>query len=336
MADLNERSAAQRREKERQKRQQRQQRSGQGSRGGRRREKERNYSWLFVTGLIVMAIAVIGIFIGLKYWQNAQLMDGTAQAEKIIKTVDVKTLDTIGPGSAKVTWVPTSGEAVLKGDTGKPVFVYIGAEYCPYCAVQRWAIINSLSRFGQFGTLEPLVASEGDVPTFNFKDVKYTSQYIDFAAFEEKDNSSTPQDLQKVPAKYDAMRTKYASQFGQTGVGYPFINIADQQLSAGAYYPYPDKLIGKSYKQISEELQDNNSDIARGVYGAANVITAQLCKVLDNKPESICNDPTIQQIQKNPPANTSLMPDTNGTLASTLFTPEALVAQQRRDGFAAA
>ena len=36
---------------------------------------------------------------------------------------------------------------------GKPEILYIGAEFCPYCAAERWAIAVALSRFG---TLSPL------------------------------------------------------------------------------------------------------------------------------------------------------------------------------------
>jgi len=31
--------------------------------------------------------------------------------------------------------------------------VYIGAEYCPYCAVERWPLIVALNRFGTLTNL---------------------------------------------------------------------------------------------------------------------------------------------------------------------------------------
>ena len=31
---------------------------------------------------------------------------------------------------------------------GKPEMLYIGAEFCPYCAASRWSMALALSRFG--------------------------------------------------------------------------------------------------------------------------------------------------------------------------------------------
>ncbi|MGH3290263.1 MAG: DUF929 family protein, partial [Trebonia sp.] len=41
-----------------------------------------------------------------------------------------------------------SGPPLTRG--GKPEVLYVGAEYCPYCAMENWPLIVALSRFGQF------------------------------------------------------------------------------------------------------------------------------------------------------------------------------------------
>ncbi len=53
---------------------------------------------------------------------------------------------------------------------GKPTFVYIGAQGCPFCAGMRWAIIITLSRFGNFSNLfyDRSSTNDGNVPTFTF------------------------------------------------------------------------------------------------------------------------------------------------------------------------
>ena len=33
---------------------------------------------------------------------------------------------------------------------GKPEVLFLGGEYCPYCAAERWSMVNALSRFGTF------------------------------------------------------------------------------------------------------------------------------------------------------------------------------------------
>ncbi|MGC1183573.1 MAG: DUF929 family protein, partial [Candidatus Dormiibacterota bacterium] len=37
--------------------------------------------------------------------------------------------------------------------------VYVGAEFCPYCALQRWALLVALSKFGTFTNLSNAVYS---------------------------------------------------------------------------------------------------------------------------------------------------------------------------------
>jgi thiol-disulfide isomerase/thioredoxin len=74
-----------------------------------------------------------------------------------------------------------SGQAVLN-DNGKPLIVYIGAEYCPYCAAERWAAVIALSRFGTFTGLGQTHSSSSDVypdtATLSFHGAVYASQYL--------------------------------------------------------------------------------------------------------------------------------------------------------------
>jgi len=53
---------------------------------------------------------------------------------------------------------------------GKPTFVYIGAQGCPFCAGTRWAIAIALSRFGNFSKLfyDRSATNDANVPTFTF------------------------------------------------------------------------------------------------------------------------------------------------------------------------
>ena len=46
---------------------------------------------------------------------------------------------------------------------GKPEILYIGAEYCPYCATERWPLAVALSRFGTFTGLRGIHSSATDV-----------------------------------------------------------------------------------------------------------------------------------------------------------------------------
>src|SRR5207245_7045155 len=103
---------------------------------------------------------------------------------------------------------------ILVGPTGKPQFLYVGAEYCPYCAAQRWATVVALSRFGTFSKLYQTTSSSSDVypstPTFTFysalyKGPVYTSSYIDFVPVETQGN------VQDSSGNYPTLQTPTAA-----------------------------------------------------------------------------------------------------------------------------
>src|SRR4051812_14747932 len=58
--------------------------------------------------------------------------------------VSSDTAGTVGKGSA--TGLPKPIDADDLTADGKPLVLYVGAEYCPFCAAQRWAMVQALSR----------------------------------------------------------------------------------------------------------------------------------------------------------------------------------------------
>src|SRR5262249_23072728 len=139
---------------------------------------------------------------------------------------------------------------VLFAPTGKPEFLYIGAEYCPYCAAQRWATVVALSRFGTFSKLYQTTSSSTDVfastPTFTFYPGHYggsfyTSKYIDFVPVETlgnvQDASGNYATLQTPTAEQQNLLDTYDVPPYTTQAGsIPFIDIADQYIISGASY----------------------------------------------------------------------------------------------------
>jgi hypothetical protein len=80
------------------------------------------------------------------------------------------------------TALPTNASLLAHG--GKPEIVYVGANYCPYCAAERWAIVMALSKFGTFANPIGTSSSSSDVnastPPFTFSRLHYTSRYVKF------------------------------------------------------------------------------------------------------------------------------------------------------------
>jgi hypothetical protein len=55
-------------------------------------------------------------------------------------------------------------EAVrLARTSGKPIVLYVGGEFCPYSAAERWSPVVALSRFGAFSNLALLRSSSTDM-----------------------------------------------------------------------------------------------------------------------------------------------------------------------------
>ncbi len=199
---------------------------------------------------------------------------------------------------ASVTGAPlTSG--------GKPEVLYIGAEYCPFCAAQRWAMVNALSRFGTFTGLTTTHSSSTDAdpntPTFTFYKSTYKSDYIAFTPVEETtnvpdSNGYTP--LQNPTAAQQQLLATYdPGAPGQGGGAIPFIDIANKYAQVGNLAPLnPQLLAGMSWAQVSKALNDPSSAVGKAIIGNANYMTAAICKVTDNKPATACT-PTIQKLE---------------------------------------
>ena len=90
--------------------------------------------------------------------------------------------------------LPASNKVLLVG--GKPEVLFIGAEYCPYCAAERWALVMALSKFGTFSNVMGVISSSTDVnantPTFSLYHSGYTSPYLSFVPVRDRDEDRGP------------------------------------------------------------------------------------------------------------------------------------------------
>jgi len=190
---------------------------------------------------------------------------------------------------------------------GKPQVLYLGGEYCPYCAAERWSMVNALSRFGTFTGLATTHSSTSDVypntPTYTFAKAKYTSNYIDFASVEEfgnervgnSSNQNTPYVTLQKPT---TAQTALAAAYNPTGA-IPFIDFGNKYVEVGNLSPLsPSMLTGKTWAQVAAAMNDPSSALGKAIVGNANYITAAICKLTNNQPAAACT-PAIQQLEAN-------------------------------------
>ena len=225
----------------------------------------------------------------------------TALAPGVAAALEVPaaTLDNVGSPSSVVAPSRTGENQILRGTDGKPVVTYIGAEYCPYCAAERWSIAVALSRFGTFSNLSGTHSASNDVypntQTLSFYGSQYSSLYLDFEPVEEATNQvvgNSYATLQRPTAAESDLLARF-----DAGGSIPFLDIGNTYVVIGASYS-PQVLAGLSQSQIAGQLANPSSPVAQAIDGAANEITAAITQVTGEQPTSIANSPVIASIAK--------------------------------------
>jgi thiol-disulfide isomerase/thioredoxin len=271
--------------------------------------------WL-AGGSIVAVIAVVVAFVlassngsssGSSSGNTAAPPTGSALTSVLgqLTSVPAGTLDQVGAGTTSSNPTTITGPALTSA--GKPEMLYIGAEYCPYCAAERWAMIVALSRFGTFSGLAPIRSAAKDgggnaepfplTPTWTFAKATYTSPYLTFTPVEGYTNIPDTATgfytvLQPPTAAQQALLDKYDAA-NQGAI--PFIDYGNRFMSVGASYN-PAILSGLTWAQIADDLHDPSSAVGKSVLGTANFATAAICSLTDNKPASACTS-TVRALQ---------------------------------------
>jgi hypothetical protein len=222
-----------------------------------------------------------------------------------VSSVPAATLDQVGAGA--VTAVPStiSGAPLTSG--GKPEMLYMGAEYCPYCAAERWAMIVALSRFGTFKGLATIRSAARDgtgaaelypsTATWTFAKASYASKYLTFTPVEEftnvpdKATGGYTKLMTPTPAQQALIQKYDAANQGAI----PFIDYGNKYLSVGATYD-PGILQGLTWSEIAAGLHQPASPVAKSAGGAANYITAAICGLTRDKPAAACT-PAVKALQ---------------------------------------
>jgi hypothetical protein len=279
----------------------------------KRAEQRRNL--LMAGGAVFVVLVVVAVFLVVKVTSNNNSAKntasngptGTALSTLVsqVTSVPASTLEAVGAG-AGVSAKPTTITGAALTSNGKPEILYEGAEYCPYCAAERWAMIVALSRFGTFSGLTTThsasVNGSGssevypNTPTWTFYKSSYSSQYVTFTPVETQTNQPDSKTggytlLQTPTSAQNAIVTKYDGQQGSI----PFIDFGNKYMISGASYS-PQILAGKTWSQVGAALSDKNSPIAKAIDGTANYITAAICKLTTNQPANVCT-PTITSLQ---------------------------------------
>ena len=269
-----------------------------------RQTRGRRLTWIAITLVVVVGVSLA---IAARGGKGTPPPRSSASAALVGTVTSIRDTVFAQVGAGTASPLPKPIDAPPLTAAGKPLVVYIGAEYCPYCAAERWAMVIALSRFGSFSGLGVTHSSTVDVfpgtNTFSFYGSTYTSRYLSFQGVELNTNelagsggyktleTPTPAQQQLI-ATYDA--PPYVSS-GSSG-SIPFVDFGGKYVISGATYN-AGVLQGKSMDEIAAALSDPTSAISQGAVGAANTMTAAICNLTNGQPAAACRTPAIASIQ---------------------------------------
>ena len=285
--------------------------------------QRRSTSSLLTWGAIALVLVVVVVLVVVKITGGSSSGNASgggaspapASIVNSVTKIPTSVYDTVGINSPSVPVTkPTEvkGQPVLtlpnpSGGT-KPGVVYIGAEYCPYCAAQRWALVASLSRFGAYSNLSVTESSSSDVfpntPTLSFHKATFSSPYLVFQGIEQYSNVVDPgrgyKKLQNLTPAQTALITKYdTAKFlsGASPGSIPFLDIGNRFLVAGSSYS-PSILTGLSRSEIASGLSDPTNPATQAIIATSNYLSASICATTSQQPSAVCNSKGVQAAAK--------------------------------------
>jgi hypothetical protein len=248
-----------------------------------------------MAAVVVALLVVVGGFLvwGNVFQQAPQKPRNDAQIIRQVTHVSPGVYDQVPPQSLTLHKIP--GASVTKSPDGKVEFLYMGAEFCPYCAAERWSIIAALSRFGTFSGLQ-LTTSAGapeaypNTPTFSFRNEKYTSDAVTFTSVELTDRDHNT--LQTPTPQEQATM----NQLDSTG-SIPFMVVGGQYTNTAGPGYQVDVLQGQSWSDIAGNLSNPSAASTKAILGEANMLTAAICETNGGTPSNVCQSTAVKKAE---------------------------------------
>lgn len=258
--------------------------------------------------VVVLAVAIIGINVIHNSSTATPSVKLTAQTKwsatprivtGALSSVPSSVFNTIGVKSTKVLVTGLSSLGVKPPSTQKtstktlPEVLYVGADYCPFCAAERWPIVVALSRFGTFTNLGDTTSGAKDIfpntQTLTFAKSKYKSKYITFASVEEFTNTPNKAGTGYKPLqKMTPSESKLFQRYDGTTGSIPFVLFGNRFFLSGASYS-PSALAGLTRTQIAVHLGNSTLAVTQAIIASANYQVAAICSLTHQQPAKVCD-----------------------------------------------
>jgi thiol-disulfide isomerase/thioredoxin len=265
------------------------------------RKQEARRRFLLIGGVVALVVIVVGVMVGIYATKSDKKVTASsaAPAAAVAQVTGIPASDLAKGDATKVTTLPAKVSGPALTFDSKPGLLYFGAEYCPFCAAERWPLVVAMSRFGTWSNLKQTFSGAApepfpQTPTFSFVGARFSSQYLGFSSVETETNqlvNGNYTKLQTPTSQQTELLTKY-----DTKGSIPFVDYGNKFVTIGASYD-PTVLKGKSFDEIAAAVADPSSAIGKSVLGAAKVFTAAICETTGGKPASVCDLTDIKKLR---------------------------------------
>jgi hypothetical protein len=272
----------------------------------RGRNRTARFAW---GAVVVILVAVIALVTYALTTPKQQVVQRAATAPGVVAQlakVPTSVFDTVGISAPDTTLVaPTvlSGQPPLR-EAGKPEVLYVGAEYCAFCAAERWPLIVALSRFGHFVGLKNMQSAPlsvfPDTQTFSFVGSTYSSRYLAFAGVELYSNAVDAEGAFTRIATLSAVQTLAVARYGKrpgttaSPGTFPFVDIGNRMVTSTSGFS-PAVLVRQSQEGIAGSLNQAADPVTQAVVAAANQLTAGTCAVTGQRPAPVCSSKGVRE-----------------------------------------
>jgi hypothetical protein len=250
--------------------------------------RNRMYVLLGVLAAVVIVAVVVVVSVSGGGSSGAPRQPMAAASQTTLENIPVATL---AAAAAKVTQlepaVKATGSALTAGS--KPEVLFIGAEFCPICAAERWPMTIALMKFGTFTNLQQThsAVSDGDAGTISYYGSTYTSPYLTFTPRELYTNQPSNGYYKTLEKLTPAQQATWTANLG-SNLTFPFVDFAGQMAIETAQYN-PQTIYYHTFPQVLSAVGHNDNSVGAYIDASAAVFIKYLCSITKNQPASVCS-----------------------------------------------
>lgn len=283
------------------------------------RRTSRRFFFFGIVALVIVLVAVVLAVTGSNSSSNSGSTTATTVPTDVVTPATIlndvtnipsSVYDAVGVTSPKFkvtapAHVPGQPLLTYPGVDGKqlPGVLYMGAEYSPFSAVQRWGLVAALSRFGTWHDLQLTRSSYADffggTSTFSFLKSSLASQYVAFRGYELYGNKISGKNFNKLQAPASSDTALYVHYINGKVVpnalpnAIPFTNFGNAFFYPGASF-MPIDLKKLTWSTIAGNLNNPSEPTTQAIVASANYMSAAICHITGGRPGSVCDSAGVK------------------------------------------